>query len=119
MKNSPPRYTDSRDQISVQELTIQMGGWLLACEIDRHSARTIDSRRRILTQFLWFCRETQIETCGTLELRRFLAYLTNGHNAPGGRWAIPPCVSPLAHEQFTPTTDIFARSSGGWSPNGY
>jgi site-specific recombinase XerD len=63
-----------------------MDGWLLACEIAQHSKRTIGNRRSILDKFIWFLKQRGYSTCGTLELRQFLAYLNKGHTQAGGRW---------------------------------
>lgn len=60
--------------------------WLLDGEIRQHSRATLSLRTIILDKLVWFLRQREYERCGTLELRHFLAYLTTGHEQPGGRW---------------------------------
>ncbi|HZT41462.1 MAG TPA: tyrosine-type recombinase/integrase [Chthonomonadaceae bacterium] len=87
MNNRAPRFakTDAAS-VTVNDLERYAEGWLLAGEIDQHSSRTLDSRRSILNKLLWFLRQKELSCCGTMELRQFLAYLTNGHKEEGGRW---------------------------------
>ena len=95
MKNSPPRLAISDGCIEVVELEHYADGWLLSCEIDQHSTRTIGNRRDILKKFFWFLRYKRLAQCGTMELRGFLAYLTNGHKEFGGRWGNPSQTRPV------------------------
>jgi integrase len=70
--------------------------WLLACDINQHSARTMEEWRGALGKFLWFLRQQDVPQCGTHEVRRFLHYLTHGHEEPGGRWGNPRMTRPVA-----------------------
>ncbi|HLK55686.1 MAG TPA: tyrosine-type recombinase/integrase [Chthonomonadaceae bacterium] len=74
-------------------------GWLLDCEIRQHSARTLALRRLILEKFLWWLKQYEIGAVDTLTLRKFLAYITNGHKEPGGRWG-----NPKENQPVTPAT---------------
>jgi site-specific recombinase XerD len=85
--------TDAR--ISVSLLATYADGWLLAGEIDQHSSRTRDSRRDIVKKLLWFFHRREFITCGTQELRAFLAYCSQGHNDSGGRWGNPRMIRPV------------------------
>ena len=87
MNNRAPRFqkTDGAT-VSVNDLERYAEGWLLSGEIDQHSSRTLDARRSIVDKLLWFLRQKQHACCGTMELRQFLAYVTNGHKEEGGRW---------------------------------
>ncbi len=71
-------------------------GWLLDGEIRQHSPTTLAIRRIVVNKLLWFLRKRDYAQCGTLELRQFLAYVTNGHKEPGGRWgaASEPSYNP-------------------------
>ena len=64
-------------------------------DIDQHSQRTLGSRRDIVDKLLWFLKHKNLTTCGTHELRQFLAYLTHGHTEPGGRWGNPHMTKPV------------------------
>jgi integrase/recombinase XerD len=61
--------------------------WLFDCEYRQHSKSTLANRRIYLDKLLWFLKVHDCEYCGVPELRRFFAYLTNGHEAENGRWA--------------------------------
>lgn len=44
---------------------------------------------------MWFLKQNELPTCGTLELRQFLAYVSRGHESPGGRWGNPLMTKPV------------------------
>ena len=71
---------------STADLASYADGWLLDGEIRQHSAQTRGFRRMMLDKLLWFLREKEYALCGKAELRAFLAYLSTGHTAEGGRW---------------------------------
>jgi hypothetical protein len=81
--------------LSVEALARFAAGWLLSGEISQHSQRTISNRCSIVDNLLWFLRKRRYETCGVSELRDFLAYVTNGHKEPGGRWGNPKLTRPV------------------------
>jgi hypothetical protein len=60
--------------------------WLLAGDISRHSERTINSHRDLLTKLSWFLADREIDLCDANALRQFLQYVTHGHKDPRGRW---------------------------------
>lgn len=64
----------------------QIQGWILDGEIRQLSKRTLEERRRVTEKLLWFLRSQELRECGALELKRFLAYVSRGHEQPGGRW---------------------------------
>ena len=72
--------------LSTADLASYADGWLLDCEIRQHSAQTRGFRRMMLDKLLWLLREKEYVTCGKAEIRAFLAYLSTGHTAAGGRW---------------------------------
>ncbi len=101
MRNRPHSFTGSK----TGELTSKFNpptsrlqnladGWLLACDINQHSEKTIYTRRQLIRHLIWFLNKRGSEECGVGELRAFLAYCTNGHREPGGRWGNPRCVKP-------------------------
>jgi site-specific recombinase XerD len=49
----------------------------------------------LLKKLEWFLTDREKETCSTLELREFLAYVRNGHLEPGGRWGNPHSTRPV------------------------
>jgi integrase/recombinase XerD len=95
MKNLPPLFTKTEPTLDTAQLARYAEGWLLSGDIDQHSRRTQDSRRDIVDKLLWFLKRNRCASCGTLELRQFLAYLTHGHEEPGGRWGNPRMIRPV------------------------
>jgi site-specific recombinase XerD len=81
-----PANFQSDELLSVVLLEHQAREWLYDCEYRQHSKGTIANRRLYLDKLLWFLRANDCEFCGVQELRRFFAYLTNGHETNGGRW---------------------------------
>lgn len=72
--------------ISVDELERYAAGWILTCDIARHSKSTLYNRRLYLDKLIWFLAEHNLKSCGTHELRLFFQYLNHGHEKEGGRW---------------------------------
>lgn len=95
MHNSPPSFTDSDLAIGVTDLRRFAEGWLVTGEIDQHSSRTLEARRFVAHKLLWFLRQREYDRCSVLELRQFLAYVTNGHKDPEGRWGNPGMTRPV------------------------
>lgn len=96
MQNTAPYFTPRKPTsssiyatISVAELTRHAQDWLYDGEYRNHSPRTIEAKRDVVKKLLWFLEHRQYSTCGTPELRQFLAYITTGHLEPGGRWGNP------------------------------
>jgi site-specific recombinase XerD len=89
MQKTEPRFTKTGVALPVSDLARFSQDWLLDGEIRQHSKRTLDNRRRLMTQLLWFFQQREFETCGTSELRAFLAYLSTGHEKEEGRWGNP------------------------------
>lgn len=85
----------SSNSISLRDLESHVGAWLLTCEIDQHSPRTISNRKSIVDKLVWFMRTYEYPEADLDTLRRFLAYVTNGHKKTGGRWGNPQCIRPV------------------------
>jgi hypothetical protein len=85
LKNSPLLFTDFNSALDVCKLERFAEGWLLSGEIEQHSRNTINFRRALIEKLVWFLQHKRLPTCGLHELRLFLAYLTHGHEEPGGR----------------------------------
>jgi hypothetical protein len=96
VNNIPPRLAEMEAALGLSVLERYADGWILACEIDQHSHRTLDTRRDIIKKLLWFLRRKCYENCGVMELRAFFAYLTTGHREPGGRWGNPLMTKPVS-----------------------
>lgn len=75
--------------VSASQLARYAEGWLLDGEIRQHSQSTTDLRKLIVKKLLWFLEDRKCDQCGTLELRQFFAYVTNGHATGAGRWDDP------------------------------
>ena len=97
-KTAPPltKNASREDAIFVADLPRMVESWLLHCDINRHSERTIESRRERMGRFQWFVRFREYESCGLPELRAFFHYLNHGHKEPGGRWGNPRMTKPLS-----------------------
>ena len=89
-------FRKSEPAITVDELTQYATGWLLDCEIERHSQSTRTNRRFVLDKLAWYVRQKQITCINALALKQFLAYVVNGHKEEGGRWGDPRFTSPTS-----------------------
>ena len=120
MKKTPPCSACSRTAdeptIAVSRLERYITGWLLSGDIAQHTERTIDNRRRLMDQLIWFLRHRSFDDCGVLELRQFFAYLSHGHEEPGGRWGNPTCRKPLRPASIH-TYHGHIRTLFGWIVN--
>jgi site-specific recombinase XerD len=86
LKNSALPFRKMEASVSTADLERFAEGWLLSCDIARHSKTTLANRRLFLDKLLWFLREKNLSCCGTHELRLFFSYLNHGHEQEGGRW---------------------------------
>jgi site-specific recombinase XerD len=99
MQNSALPFRKPESALDVAELRRYTEGWLLACDIARHSPQTLSLRRHITGKLLWFLADREIAFCGLHELRLFFAYLNHGHEEPRGRWG-----NPLENQPVKPGT---------------
>lgn len=95
MPKTAPRFKNSDQRIHMAELVSAAEGWLLDGEIRQHSKRTLEARRSIIDKLIWFLRSKECPSCGTLELRQFLAYVSRGHEQVGGRWGNAQMTRPV------------------------
>ncbi len=58
--------------------------WLLECEYRFHSPRTLETRRVLLKNLVWFLNHRRFISCDTRELKQFFHYLRHGHEEPNG-----------------------------------
>lgn len=72
--------------------------WLLDCEYRFHSPRTLETRRVLLKNLLWFLDHRKFESCDTRELKQFFHYLRHGHEEPNGRWGNKQCKASVRPE---------------------
>ena len=79
----------SHCEMTVPEFKRYASGWLLDCEMRRHSAQTLQLRKFILNKFYWWLQYSENSTVDRLSIRQFILYVTNGHTEPGGRWGQP------------------------------
>jgi integrase/recombinase XerC/integrase/recombinase XerD len=91
MRKTAPRFKRPDDVIGIRDLSRYSQGWLLDSEIRQLSTRTLESRKFIVDKLLWFLRKSGFTECGIFEIRQFLAYISNGHESPEGRWDNPHC----------------------------
>lgn len=69
--------------------------YLNDCDLRLQSPRTVETRRVLLGNLLWFLRERDYPTCGVTETRHFLHYLMHGHEEPGGRFGNKHLTRPV------------------------
>lgn len=88
-KTSPP-FTVSLQAavLPPARLLPLIDSFLLAGDINEHSARTLGNRRERLSWFAWWVERDGTESIGKEEVRRFLQYLRHGHKEPGGRFGL-------------------------------
>jgi len=75
--------------VSTSQLARYAEGWLLDGEIRQHSQSTTNLRKLLVKKLVWFLNDRGCDQCGTMELRQFFAYVTNGHGSADGRWNDP------------------------------
>jgi integrase/recombinase XerC len=86
MKQTALLSSTSAPAISLRDIEQCATGWLLDGQIRQLSTNTINIRRLVTEKLSWFLATNEYPTCGTLELRQFLAYVGLGHEQAGGRW---------------------------------
>lgn len=89
MRSRPTAFAGATSTLSVTDLAQLVEGWILDGEIRQYSPRTTEARRDVTGKLLWFLERERARECGPAELRRFLGYLTRGHEDPAGRWGDP------------------------------
>lgn len=70
--------------------------WILDGEILARSPATLRERKGVTDRLLWYLEHAALLQCGPTELRRFFAYLQQGHTEPGGRWGNPLMDAPVS-----------------------
>ena len=78
-----------RIDLSLAELTEGSEEWFYALEARQCSPRTIEVRRIMVRNMLWYFARRGVERVGTLQMRELLSHVKNGHTEPGGRWGNP------------------------------
>ena len=71
-----PKNAEANSVLSVAELERHARDWLFDGEYRQHSRTTLDRRRIVIRQLLWFLQQQGYSHCGVAELRQFLGYLT-------------------------------------------
>lgn len=113
MERKPPRFLVKRVALDLEDLLPNCRLWLLHCEIEGHTARTIANRREVVNKLWWFLQSIDASECGEEELGMYLAYLHNGHKEPGGRWGNPYMTKPLSRVSIV-TYQGHLRSFWNW-----
>lgn len=84
-----------RAALPAASLTRWGEGWLLDCELRRHSPKTGGLRRMILKNLAWLAVREGWTDIGKEQVRVFLGYLSTGHLDAGGRWGNPQMTRPV------------------------
>lgn len=85
-----------QEKVKIKALRYCFEDWIDSGEYQQQqSPRTLEEKKGYIGRFFWFLELRKIEEVGVSEIRKFLAYLTNGHTEPGGRWGNPQCNKPM------------------------
>ena len=95
MLNSHSRSRKQAETLTVSDIKRYGEGWILDCQLRQLSPRTVGTRQDTIKKLLWFFEAKDYSNCSTLELKNYLAYLTNSHKEPQGRWGIARLTKPL------------------------
>jgi len=88
-------FSSSVPSIDTAELKQCVDEYVVHCEHQQQSTRTVEARHMFLRNLLWFLEHRQCQTCGTHELRQFFHYLRHGHEEPEGRWGNSQLTTPM------------------------
>lgn len=88
MNSAHPR-NNSAYSLSVADLRHAAEAWLLDSEFRQVSEQTLWARRNTVTKLLWWLEREKLQTCGTLQIKQFLVYVSTGHEDENGRWDNP------------------------------
>jgi len=86
MKKTALLLADSGARICVGKLRQGAEIWYVDCEMRQLSRNTVDNRRFAVDKLLWFLEENGYDECGILELKKFFAYFSNGHEVRYNPW---------------------------------
>lgn len=86
----------SDEALTVAEIQDLAQAWIDDGEVRQLSDRTLEERRDVTGKLLWFLKDREHRSCGTREIRAFLAYVNRGHEDPRGRWGNPKQTRPVS-----------------------
>ncbi len=92
----PQRSVLQRPLVPVAVIVRYCEDWISEAEYLQQSPETIIGKRDALKKFLWWLEQNHIAECGAREIRRFLAYVGNGHLQEGGRWGNAQMTKPAS-----------------------
>ena len=88
MPVSPLRSANAESAVLTADLGYHATDWILDNEIRQLSEEVLTTRRMIVSKLVWFLSRKELESCGKAELRQFFAYMSRGHEEPGGAGGI-------------------------------
>lgn len=97
MRKTAPTSTkpqEADEPLYARDLPRHRDTWLMVCDMNRNSERTIEARRDLLNKLIWFLSKRELEVCDLMALRQFLHYASAGHKDEGGRWGNPRMTNP-------------------------
>jgi hypothetical protein len=92
--NSLP--TNETESLPVEAVRSFVCEWLMDGQLSNHFARTLETRKDILSRLIWFLESGEYTLCNVDALRAFFFHLANGHKEPGGRWGNPKNTRPVS-----------------------
>ncbi len=85
--------------------------WLYDCQFRQHSPRTTEFRQHVIDKLVWYLDQQSQTICQAADIRGFLAYVTTGHQQPGGRWnnriMTKPVKPATVHRYFRELRTLF------------
>lgn len=72
--------------LALEDLKRSIQDWLFECEYLLQSPASLESKRILTRNLVWFLEHRGYQQCGLTELRQFFLYLLRGHEEPNGRW---------------------------------
>jgi len=72
-------------RVPISDIKRYADGWLIDSEYRQLAAQTLYSRRTITDKLMWWLKQQEYDTCGTMEIRAFLTYVAVGDEKLG-RW---------------------------------
>lgn len=84
--DSQPQTTVYHDSLPTVIIPTYLSEWILEAKYKCQSDDTIKGKRWAIEKLLAWLAANNATICGTMEIRRYLAYIAKSHEEPGGRW---------------------------------
>ncbi len=103
MPKSPPASAPSgAEAVAVDQVETLAQQWILDCEDDELSGRTLEERREFARRLVWFLLTRDQPLLDAQACAAFLRHVRRGHEEPLGRWDDP--TQPRNRQPVRPAT---------------